>query len=267
MSKMKTIVAEMTKRVEEFEQDEDDPDEQELLIAFIAFADAYNTFNNQQNIDNWIDAKDKQKMVLEIGNKPGNKEKLNPYMNYIWKNSPEFDNIHQNMWIYSELDRLRAPAFERLNPYAYIKMREEKERRGPETHKRQKEEPHRQKEKSHRQKEESEDNNTKFNRIYPIPTTRTHALNILNLSENATPKDIKIAFKTLSLSLHPDKHPDEQIEYTIRQQQVNAARDLLKGGKTRHTIQKKNMKNSKKSKKSNKSKKSKKSHKTKSKKH
>ena len=125
MSKMERIVAQMKERVSDFNPNEDDPDEQELLIAFIEFADAYNRFNNQKNIDNWKNAKDKQRMVLEIGKKT----QLTPYMNYIWKNSPEFDDIHQDRWISSELDRLRAPAFERYNPYNYIKRREEEERR------------------------------------------------------------------------------------------------------------------------------------------
>ena len=96
-----------------------------LYDAFVEFAHAYNTFKNQQNIDNWKNAKDKQRIVLNIAKNPD----LTQFMNTIWTYSPEFDDIHQNVWIHSELDRLNAPAYERLNPYGYIKKREEEEER------------------------------------------------------------------------------------------------------------------------------------------
>lgn len=118
----------MKERVSEFNPDEDDHYEQELYKAFIEFADAYNTFNNEKNIGNWRKAKDKQKKVLLIGYNPDIKSNLTPHMNYIWRNFPEFDDIHQDRWVYSELDRLRAPVFERYDPYNYIKKREEEEK-------------------------------------------------------------------------------------------------------------------------------------------
>lgn len=130
MSRMSKLVEQMKERVSEFNPDEDDHDEQELWKAFIEFADAYNTFNNEKNIGNWRKAKDKQKKVLLIGYNPVIESKLTPHMNFIRRNSsPEFDDIEQNIWIYSELDRLRAPVFERYDPYNYIKRREEEERR------------------------------------------------------------------------------------------------------------------------------------------
>jgi hypothetical protein len=231
---MSELVAQMKERVSEFNPDEDDHYEQELYKAFIEFADAYNTFNNEKNIENWRNAKDKQKKVLHIGNIQTN---LTPYMNAIWKHSPEFDDIHQNRWIYSELDRLHAPVAERYNPYSYIKRREEERRR---------QELHRQEEEPQRQEYEPDKKNSK---MYPIPTTRIQALNVLNLKENATRREIRKAYLRNSMMNHPDKNPDEQIESTARQQQVTEAYNLLKGGKTRRTMQRKNMKKSKKSKK------------------
>lgn len=116
---------------------------------------------------------------------------------------------------------------------------------------------------------EPEDDKTKFSKMYPIPKTKPDALTVLNLPANATKKQIRTAYTDLSLLLHPDKNtPDEQIEYTARQQQVTEAYNMLKqeGGKKRRTTQRKSLKKSN-SKKLNKHfNKSRKSRKTKSRK-
>lgn len=97
--------------------------------------------------------------------------------------------------------------------------------------------------------EEPEDDKTKFSKMYPIPKTEPHALTVLNLPASATKKQIKTAYIKLSLLLHPDKNPPEDyIEYTVRQQQVAEAYNLLnptKGGKKRRTTQRTSLKNTK----------------------
>jgi len=96
---------------------------------------------------------------------------------------------------------------------------------------------------------EPEDDKTKFSKMYPMPKTKPHALTVLNLPGNATKKQIRNAYINLSLLLHPDKNPPEDyIEYTVRQQQVAEAYNLLnpnKGGKKRRTTQRTSLKNTK----------------------
>ena len=137
---MENVVSRLFTRMES-DHDVDGVKKRELYDAFGEFADAYNTFKNQQNIDNWKNAKDKQIIVLKIAKK--NEPVLTKFMNIIWRHSPEFDNIHQNVWIQSELNRLRAPAAERYDPYNYIKRREEEERRRQEEERRRQEEEQR----------------------------------------------------------------------------------------------------------------------------
>lgn len=92
---------------------------------------------------------------------------------------------------------------------------------------------------------EPEDDKTKFNKMYPIPKTKPQALTVFNLPASAIPTQIRSAYLHLSHLLHPDKNPDDQIEYTVRQQQVAEAYNLLKGGKKRRTTQRTSLKNTK----------------------
>lgn len=226
----------------ESERDEYEPETIELFFqlyrAYIRFTEVYAEFDREKNIDNWMKAKQATTAVLRARDK--DEPLLRRVMNQIWRTN-EFNDVYQNKWIQSELDRLRAPAAERYDPYNYIKRREEEERR-------RQEEPQRQEE-PRRQEYERIDNPNYFSKMYPMPKTKAHAFTVLNLQENATKPQIKNAYKTLSMSLHPDKHhQDEQIEYTVRQQQVTEAYNLLKGGKPQRTMQRKNRKKSNKKK-------------------
>jgi len=88
-----------------------------------------------------------------------------------------------------------------------------------------------------------------FGKLYPIPETRPDAFRVLKLNPNATLLDIRRSYISNSLLVHPDKGSsnDERtrLECTAKQQQVQAAYELLikpKGGKKRRTMQKSNSK-------------------------
>ena len=66
--------------------------------------------------------------------------------------------------------------------------------------------------------------------------TRDEALRVLGLREEATPDDIKLAYKEMAQILHPDKFVENtrlQTRATEQFKQVNQARDLLLGKGTR----------------------------------
>ncbi len=207
---------------------------QEFCEAFIEFANAYNTFNDEKNIDNWKNAKDKQNKVLNIAyhtHKPSDNIIIDAFMNDILKNQ-EFVDFMKNIWREEE-ERQR----QKEKPRSKEKQRSQEKPRS-------KEEPRRQE--KPRSKEEPQKQNKNNSKIYPIPKTRPQALTVLNLKENATKNEIRKAYLRNSLKNHPDKNPDNQTESTARQQQVAEAYNLLKGGKIRRTTQRKPLKKSKK---------------------
>ena len=239
---MEKIVSQMRARVEEFNPDEDDQDEQNLYKAFIEFAGAYKTFNDDKNYQNWKRAKNASVAVMKIGSSD---KRLTPTMNFIWKHSREFDDILQDKWIYSELDRLNAHVHERYTPHSYLEGHYERSLDKPDP--------------------ESEDHGTKSGEI---PDTiekekeKEKARAMLDLQDNATPSHIKNAYYSKSKEFHPEKHPGEESKYTEMQQKLVAAYNALKGGKKRHTQVKRRKPMASKSKK-----RSKKSRKTKSRRH
>eukprot|EP01102_Stenamoeba_stenopodia_P022576 TRINITY_DN9473_c0_g1_i1.p1 TRINITY_DN9473_c0_g1~~TRINITY_DN9473_c0_g1_i1.p1 ORF type:complete len:108 (+),score=9.71 TRINITY_DN9473_c0_g1_i1:321-644(+) len=50
---------------------------------------------------------------------------------------------------------------------------------------------------------------------------------ILEVNRNATHQDIKRAFRKLTLKVHPDKHPDNASEWTIKFQMLAEAYEVL----------------------------------------
>jgi hypothetical protein len=84
---------------------------------------------------------------------------------------------------------------------------------------------------------EPEDPQKEFARRFPLPQSRQQAFVVLNLPQSATDQQIKKAYRHGALLLHPDKNPGNQMESTIRYQQLQEAFNLLnpqKGGKKRH---------------------------------
>jgi hypothetical protein len=125
----------------ESERDEYEPETIELFFqlyrAYIRFTEVYAEFDREKNIDNWMKAKEATNAVLRARDK--DEPLLRRVMNKIWMNTA-FNDIYQNKWIQSELDRLHAPAAERYDPYNYIKRKEEEQRRRQEEEQRRRQE-------------------------------------------------------------------------------------------------------------------------------
>jgi hypothetical protein len=111
---MDTIAQRMQREIANYNNNPHDYDIEiiQLYQAYVDFANAYATFDNDKNFDNWKKTKDASDLVLQLANSP-------ELRNIIWR-SNTFNYIVQNVWIHSELDRLNAPAHERMNPYSYL---------------------------------------------------------------------------------------------------------------------------------------------------
>jgi hypothetical protein len=85
--------------------------------------------------------------------------------------------------------------------------------------------------------DEPEDPQKAFARRFPLPETRQQAFAVLNIPQSATEQQIKKAYRHGALVLHPDKNPGNEMESTIRYQQLQEAFNILnpqKGGNRRY---------------------------------
>jgi hypothetical protein len=86
------------------------------------------------------------------------------------------------------------------------------------------------------QPDESEDPQKAFSRRFPLPQTRQQAFAVLNIPQSSNEQQIKKAYRHGALVLHPDKNPGNEMESTVRYQQLQEAFNLLnpqKGGRKR----------------------------------
>ena len=85
--------------------------------------------------------------------------------------------------------------------------------------------------------DEPEDPQKAFARRFPLPQSRQQAFAVLNIPQSATEQQIKKAYRHGALVLHPDKNPGNEMESTVRYQQLQEAFNILnpqKGGTRRH---------------------------------
>jgi len=85
--------------------------------------------------------------------------------------------------------------------------------------------------------DEPEDPQKAFARRFPLPQSRQQAFAVLNIPQSATEQQIKKAYRHGALLLHPDKNPGNEMESTVRYQQLQEAFNLVnpqKGGNRRH---------------------------------
>ena len=129
---MDTLAQRMQQEIANYNSNPDDYDIEiiKLYQAYVDFTNAYATFDNDNNFENWKKAKDASVLVLQLGTDQG----LHKIMDQIWMRSNAFNDINQNVWINRELDRLNASHHERMNPYSYLqRIHAEQKRRQEET--------------------------------------------------------------------------------------------------------------------------------------
>jgi len=190
----------------ESNRDDYDPEIIDLFFrfyrAYIRFTEVYAEFDREKNIDNWMKA---HKAVTDVLNvvrgKDENELKINEkllrkVLNQMWGTN-EFNDIYQNKWIYDELDRLNAPAFERESPYNYIKRREEEERRKQEEERRKQEEERRKQEEERQKQEEKQRIEEQRLEKYATPPAAGGSKNRMKL-ENKSKKHSKQSKKSKS---------------------------------------------------------------------
>ena len=128
---MVTLVQRMQQEIANYNSNPDDYDIEIIKFyqAYVDFTNAYATFDNDNNFENWKKAKDASVLVLQLGTDPVLRKIM-----YQIRRSNAFNDINQNVWINRELDRLNASHHERMNPYSYLqRIHAEQKRRQEET--------------------------------------------------------------------------------------------------------------------------------------